>query len=105
MNTETIYLGRDNSIDLILTVDDVPEPLTAVTKMAVIVGAVTVESTNGATAPIRWAGEGYDTGEVRLVLGMQTIPEGKHEAALVVYDAANPEGVVWTTIRVQVKRV
>lgn len=100
---ETVYLGHDNSIDIILTEDDQVQNLSAATQMTVTLGAVTITSDNGAADPIRWNKSGYVAGEVRIFLGHQAVTAGYYEAPLVVYDEVNTEGVVWTVIPIDVK--
>lgn len=95
MTTEIVYLGHDNSIDLILKADGTAVDLSSVTQMTVTLGGTTITSAGGDTDPIRWAKSGYDTGEVRLYLGGQTIPAGSYRAVLVVYDSVNLNGIVW----------
>ena len=99
---EYIYIGHDNTIDLILKADDVAVDLTAVTSMTMSVGTLTVVSTNVGGSEITWAKAGYGTGEVRIKLGSQTIAAGNYQAWLVVYDLANPNGVVWGSFPVTV---
>lgn len=102
--TETVYLGHDNSIDLILKSDDVAQSLVSVTKATINVGGVTVESVNGNTDPIRWAKDGYETGEIRLFLGGQSlIPSTIAQTSyLVIYDSDNPNGIVWGEFLIKV---
>lgn len=95
MQTELIYLGHDNFIDLILKSDGVAVDLTSVTRMTLTLGATLIDSDNGATDPIRWAKAGYATGQVKLYLGNQTITAGSYRAPLIVYDATNTNGIVW----------
>lgn len=103
MSAETVYLGHDNSIDLILKADGVAISLAAVTAMTITFGTKKVESDNGDADPIRWNKPGYATGEVRLFLGAEVITPGLYVAApLIVYDASNDDGVVWTTIGINV---
>jgi hypothetical protein len=108
MLTEYVYLGRDNSIDLILKADDVVVNLSSVTAMEIVIGDVVISSDNGDADPIRWAKAGYDTGEVRLYLGgEETIIAGDYtgtsnRASLIVIDAGNPNGIHWSDIPMKV---
>lgn len=104
MATEIVYLGHDNTIDLILKDEDVAVSLAAVTKMTLTLGDVTLISTNQVGDPILWAQLGYATGEVHLDLGEEVIKPGNYEEAwLVVYDPTNTYGVVWGSFMVEVK--
>jgi hypothetical protein len=103
--TEIVYLGHDNSIDLLLKADDVAQSLASVTRATITIGEVTIDSDNGETDPIRWAKSGYDTGEIRLFLGGQTLVEAAqpYTSYLVIYDADHPEGIVWGYVLIRVK--
>jgi hypothetical protein len=102
MKTEFVYLGHDNSIDLILKADGTAVNLSSVTRMTLTLGATLIDSDNGDTDPIRWAKDGYVTGEVRFYLGDQSIAAGNYQAALIVYDAVNDDGIAWGTISITV---
>jgi hypothetical protein len=101
---ETVYLGHDNSIELLLKADGVSVSLAAVTVMKLTIGEVTIESDNGDSDPIRWAKEGYASGEVRLFLGDQPLVSrgSAYDAWLTVYDASNADGIVWGKFRCKV---
>jgi hypothetical protein len=103
MTTEIVYLGHDNIIDLSLTADGEAVDLSSITKMTLSFGELLIESDNDVTDPIRWGQSEYDTGEVRLYLGDQSIPAGRYFAPLVVYDSNNIEGIVWGNILIRVK--
>lgn len=103
MNTEVVYLGHGNRIDLLLKADGVAVALTSVTMMTLTVGTTLIDSNNGAADPIQWAKVGYATGEIRIILGAQTILGGKYNAPLIVYDATNEDGIVWGMIPILVK--
>lgn len=93
---ETAYLGRDNSIDLLLKADGVAVDLSSVTRMVLVVaGSTLVSSTNVDGDPILWSKSGYDTGEVRLFLKDESLSTGRNTAQLVVFDPTNTDGIVW----------
>lgn len=98
MKTEIVYLGHDNSINVILKADGVAVALDDVTSMTLTFGTTLVSSDNGDDDPIRWAKEGYEDGEVRIFLGDQTITAAAYRAPLVVYDPTNTDGLVWGLI-------
>jgi len=92
---QTAYLGHDNSVNMQITVDDEPFPLTNVTQVKLVFGSYTFTSTNQVSDPIRWLGEGYLTGEVRLFLGAESITPGTYSAAtLVMYLVPFTNGIV-----------
>lgn len=102
MNTEIVYLGHDNRIELILKADGVAVDLVSVTRMTLTVGAILIDSDNGDADPIQWAKGGYATGEIRLFLGAQVISPGKYRCPLIVYDPANDDGIVWDMIPISI---
>lgn len=102
MNPEIVYLGHDNWIDAVLKEDGSAKSMSAATKMTLTFGSLLVDSTNDAADPILWAKEGYLTGQIRIKLGQVAIPAGSYDAPLVVYDASNPNGIVWGEIPIQV---
>jgi hypothetical protein len=103
--TETVFLSHGNRIDLILKKKESSETvytavnLASVTKMTLTFAGdtkITVTSTNQATDPILWCGNGFATGEVRMSLGGQAIPPGDYQGVpLVVYDNSYTDGIVW----------
>lgn len=98
MATETIWLAHDNTVDLQLQKDGVAltdDEMDAITKITASLGSILIESTNQAADPIRWRQAGYDTGEIRLSFGAESIPAREYRMRLVVYDTANTGGVVW----------
>jgi len=103
MGTEIVYLGHDNTIDLLLKQDGTAQDLSGVTKITATFGDTLIESTDAANGPITWAQSGYDTGEIRLALGAQSIDEGRYMVPIVVYDSGNPNGIVWDYVSVEVK--
>ena len=98
--TEDHWIGHDNSIDLILKSKEAGAAAAAVdtssfTKITATLDDQTISSTNQADDPIRWNQGGYATGEIRIRLDDETVNAGKHETAIVVYDATNTDGIVW----------
>jgi len=100
---EYVWLGHDNTVNLILKEDGSAVDTSGLTKITVTLDEITFKSTNQASDLIRWNQGGYDTGEIRLALGDQNLSVGRHKATIVVYDATNTDGIVWgsLTIRVQ----
>ena len=92
MITETVYLGHDNTVDLLLKEDGAAQDLSSVTRMTLAVGTVTVDSDDDADA-FDW--DTGTTGKVVLDIGDQELVRGKHRAELVVYDPTHTNGVVW----------
>jgi hypothetical protein len=97
-NEELIWLGRDNTIDLVLYSNASAVDLTAVTeiRLALKNTTVVIASTDNTTGIIRWGSTSWDTGEIRIVAGGSTLlTPGRYTATLVVFDPSNSSGVVW----------
>ena len=106
---EVIYLDRDNSVDLVLKKDGVAESLSSVTQIdAVFDSTITVESTNAATGPIKWAQAGYDTGEIRIDLtdsDEADIDVGQYTVKIFTYTSEYTDGIYWGEIAIRVKSI
>lgn len=103
MTTEIVWLGHDNTIDLLLKADDVAQDLSSVIKITATFDGTTITSADHAAGAILWNNDGYDTGEIRLDLGDQSIDPGGYDVPIVVYDPSNTDGIVWGTIHVAVR--
>lgn len=108
MTTEIVYLGHDNTIDLLLKRRVPPSrtasaiDLTPVTKITVTIGGVLVDSDDSG-APILWAESSYETGEVRIDASGYSIPSGLHtDCPIIVYDTTNTDGIVWDHVNIEV---
>ena len=100
---EYVYLGRDNTIDLLLKADGTATDLASVTKITASFNNVLISSTDNEAGLITWDVDGYDTGEIRIAVGGETIPGGKYnKVPIIVYDATNTTGVHWGYIPVEV---
>ena len=95
MAEEIVYLGHDNTLDLCLKADGAAQDLSAATKITASIDGTLISSTDKAAGVITWDQSGYDTGEIRLDLGEQSLNAGQHRMVIVVYDAGNTNGVVW----------
>jgi len=101
-NEELIWLGKDNSIDLILYANDSAVDLSAVTEMRLAFNGTTVILTSTASTGglIRWGESTFDTGEININAGgsslLSTAMAGKkYMGTLVVFDPSNSSGIVW----------
>jgi len=119
MTVDTIYLGHDNTVDLVLKVDNVAFDLSSVTSITATFGDVTITSTLKATGTITWDQAGYATGEIRIDMGgpailvtdvpgstettSLTASKKPYDVPIVTYDAANTTGIVWGKHRILVK--
>jgi hypothetical protein len=105
MTIEIGYLGRENTIDLLLQSNGSAVDLSGTTSMSLKLGAVVLTSTNSTAQGITWNGVGYATGEVRLHLGSTaiTVTAGVYDANLSAADASTPNGVIWSNIGIELK--
>lgn len=97
-NEELIWLGRDNSIDLLLYANSSAVDLAAVTEMRLSLKNTTVVlvSTDSTAGIIQWGSTAYATGEIRIAAGGSTqLVAGRYTATLVVFDPSNTDGIVW----------
>ena len=99
---EYIDLARDNTADLILKEDGVAVDTSGFTKITLSLGDELVSSENAATGPIKWNQTGYATGEIHIDAGAETLTPGTSDAVLIVYDAANTNGVRFGTVSITV---
>lgn len=104
--TEKLYLGRDNTVDLILKADDVAVDLSTVTAIHAVFNSVEIISTDASGGLIKWAGGGFDTGEVRLDCANDASlilqGGGTWDVAIVTIDPTNTDGVDWGSVRIEV---
>lgn len=100
MTTElTFYKTRDNAEDMVLLADDAAVDTTSLTRVAIKVGATTIDSQSAPAAfewPLTLQYKGAAVKGLRLKLGGQAIAAGRYaKCRLTVYDAAHPNGLVW----------
>lgn len=103
MSTEVVYKDHDNTIDLILKSDGIAQDLSGVTKITATFGDTLVSSTDKAAGLMTWDQAGYDTGEIRIAIGGESITAETYNVPIIIYDAANANGVVWGYIVIEVK--
>ena len=100
MEREVVYLGRDNTIDLLLKADGVLQDLSGVTHAALVFSGVTVSSV-ARTGWFDWTSG--TTGQLILKLGGTTISKGFYQAELIVYDSGNTKGVCWGKVPILIQ--
>jgi len=97
---EVVYLGRDNSIDVILKADGTAQPLSSVTHMELVVSGVTFSS----VTPDYFDWSGSTTGFVSITLGQSSVlTPGSYDSELIVYDTSNTSGIYWGEIPIRIK--
>jgi len=100
MITEIVYLGHDNTVDLLLKADGEAVDLSSVTRMTLDVDGTTIDSDESGDA-FDWSGE--TTGKVVLALGAEELSNGRYTATLTVYDPSNTNGIVWGDFKLVVR--
>ena len=106
METEVIYLGHDNSIDLVLKNNNTAIDLSGMNRMTLTFGSVALDSTNSSTQIMTWNKVGYATGELRIkmaTVSASRVTPGSYKAILTLYDATETNGIVWGEIPIIVK--
>jgi len=99
---EKVYLGHSNTNNLILKQNNSAVDLTGVNKITLTFNDKVLESANS-TDSITWNVGGYETGEVRLHLGLlATLSTGLYEAPLIVYESTDANGLVWGNLSIHV---
>lgn len=102
MIIEEIYSAHDNTIDLVLKSDDVAQDLSEVTKITASFSDKLISSTDKASGSITWDQAGYDTGEIRVDAGAESITAGTYTVPIIIYDTTYTNGIVWGYITITV---
>ena len=105
-NRETIWVGRDNTIELILKANNVAQALSSVTHMELVVSGVTYSSVTPGYFDWqnRVSTSGTTTGWASLSFGGATnLTPGTYDCELIIYDAGNLQGIVWGEIPIRIK--
>ncbi len=109
-----VYNNRNNTHDRVLVADRPGSARQAIgadqfTRYLLVMGGTTLDSNTvglGAGLPfdnsldITWNGQTIKY--LRLRLGGQGLAPGKYRARLVVFDASNPNGLVWDVLAIKV---
>lgn len=104
MDTEIVWLGHDNTIDLLLKASSSAASLTSVTKITATFDTYLVENSSASSGAITWAGSSYSTGEIRLKLGSDgSLAAGTYDVPIIVYTASSSTGIVWDIIPIKVR--
>jgi hypothetical protein len=95
---ETVYINRDNTIELVLSVDGQPINHSCISRVQLLMGASALDSEVLSTL--------FDlTHSDRLILelGGAGLAAGRHAAQLIIYDSGDPNGLVWGNLVLDVK--
>jgi hypothetical protein len=90
-HVNTFFSDRDNKFTLSLTNDGAPYDLSLTTKVEFIGDGVAFNSVDNPTIV------SYDSEEITLALGQSALAAGVYSLNLVLYDAVNVNGIVWST--------
>lgn len=89
---ETVYIGRDNTIDLLLTEDGVSIDHSLITRVIVDLNDTAGTTIDSDVSPGAFS---WDEGKLVLSLGHEGIATGSYNADLIVYDPINTSGIQW----------
>ena len=108
MDTETLYIGHDNTINLLFKASSAAYSMTSVVNITATFGALKISGSSSATSgALTWSGSGWSTGEVRLTLqslSASSIPNtGVYNVPFIVYDAGHTSGIVWDYVPIRIK--
>jgi hypothetical protein len=93
---DVIYLGRDNTNELLLKVDGIGQDLSSVEQIELeFDDGATITNTTGGAWPIKWLNQDQ-IGMVQMQLGGYTITAGERTCRLVTIDPNNQDGIVWS---------
>lgn len=99
---ETVYIDRNNTIDLLLKADGAAQDLSPVTRMVLSdrAGIFTIDSDQVAGA-FDW--NTGTTGKVIMALGDQGLAAGTYICNLILYDPTNSDGINWGRLVIKVE--
>jgi hypothetical protein len=95
---EIVWNGRDNTIELSLSVDGAAITHTSITRALLIVGATTLDSN---TTPAYFDFTQAD--RLILKLGAAGLTVARTTARLIIYDASHANGLVWGDLILDVR--
>jgi len=103
---EQIWIGRDNTIEIILKANGVAQSLSSVTHMEFVISGTTYSSVTSGYFDweSRGTGSGTTTGWTSLSFGgAPGLTPGTFDAELIVYDPANTSGIVWGELPLRIR--
>jgi len=101
MSTGTVYNGHDNVVPILLTDEGEPANLRNMTKVQVMLAGQSFDSD---VNPAMFDLAAREDGIIGLKFGAAELPADDHPMRVVVFDNANPKGIVWLHERDAVKR-
>lgn len=96
---ESVFLGHDNIIDMVLTSDGDTVNITNTTRATAAFGSTLIDSETSLSV-FDWS-EGGE-GLLHMVFGEESIPVGSYKVVLTLYDVVNTDGIVWDDFRCRV---
>ena len=92
---ETIWLGRNNVIGLLLKADGAAYDLSNATRLELVFSGTTISSV-GHSMWFDWTSATLATGQVNLLLGGVTnVVPGTYKTEVIYYDVNNVSGIMW----------
>ena len=96
---ESVHLGHDNIIDLLLTASGDIVDISNTTRATALFDSTLIDSDTSMSV-FDWS-EGED-GILHLTFGEESIPTGSYKVVITLYDAVNIDGIVWDDFRCRV---
>jgi len=103
MLREKVYNGTDNAIDVICKKSGVAQDVTGATKILLKDQSDSIDLDSSVDSGVFTFASGLDyTGQVQMVLGGESIPDGVYTARLIVVDATYTNGLCYGEIELEV---
>lgn len=96
---EMVYLGSDNSIDLLFMFDGNVADISDTERITIEFGDTVVDSD---TSPDAFDWSDGENGILYLTLGDESIPTGSYDAFVAIYDSDNVNGLAWDSFKCRV---
>ena len=105
---ETVYLNRDNTVDLLLKADGAAQDLSSVTKMIIKeqAGSFNIDSdTYGSAFDWNTGTTGKLVLDLAAALQTENVAAGTYATYLIVIDPTNSDGIIWDILTLEVKDI
>lgn len=96
---ETVYLGRDNALDLLFVENGDVVDISNTIRITIEFDDTVIDSD---TRPDAFDWSDGEDGKLYLTLGDENIPIGSYNALIVIYDSIYTDGMVWDDFRCRV---
>jgi hypothetical protein len=98
---EDVFLGRDNTFDVVVKKDGIEFDLSDVTSVTLKIGSVTIDS-SVSTDAFDWTS---GSGVLICKLGGEALNIGSYNAILCIFDATNTNGIYVGSFKVRIQSV